>query len=135
MSDKKIREVQEGLEDIIGGDVLDNKVLDPDVGKEEKTKKPRRYQVILHNNDYVNGFAVAAVLSNVFGMDEDQGMNLMRSVHLNGKGVVMVTTKDIAETKIDEAQSMLYELGAFAEGFEEGFVIFSMEPEDDGEED
>ncbi|MDX1795423.1 MAG: ATP-dependent Clp protease adapter ClpS [Hydrogenovibrio sp.] len=63
-------------------------------------KPPRRYQVVLLNDDYTPMDFVVEVLQRFFGMDEAKAVNVMMSVHSQGKGVCGVYSKEVAEMKV-----------------------------------
>jgi ATP-dependent Clp protease adaptor protein ClpS len=74
---------------------------DGDVQLEERvrTKQPRRYQVVLHNDDYTTMEFVVHVLVKFFRKDETSATQIMLQVHHKGYGIVDVFTRDVAETK------------------------------------
>ena len=73
-------------------------------GKAElKTEKPRLHKVILVNDDYTPREFVILVLKAVFRMTEDRSHLVMLTAHQKGSCVVAVFTKDVAETKANEA--------------------------------
>jgi ATP-dependent Clp protease adaptor protein ClpS len=65
----------------------------------KKTQRPRRYQVIFHNDDYTTMEFVVHVLMKFFGKSETESTHIMLNVHHKGYGVVDVFPRDIAETK------------------------------------
>lgn len=75
---------------------------------EQKTKRPKLYRVVMHNDDYTTQEFVVHVLIHYFRKDPTEATALMLAVHTKGKAVVGIYTKDIAETKcqqvIDEAR-------------------------------
>jgi ATP-dependent Clp protease adaptor protein ClpS len=66
----------------------------------QKTKKPRRYVVIMHNDDYTTQEFVVYVLVRYFHKSSDEANRLMVMVHTQGKAIVGFYTRDIAETKV-----------------------------------
>jgi ATP-dependent Clp protease adaptor protein ClpS len=74
--------------------------------RERKIDKPRRYKVILHNDDYTTMEFVVQILMKFFHRSETEATHIMLSVHHRGHGVAGVYTKDVAETKV--AQVMEY---------------------------
>lgn len=66
----------------------------------QKTKKPRRYVVIMHNDDYTTQEFVVYVLVRFFHKSADDANRLMVMVHTQGKALVGSYTRDIAETKV-----------------------------------
>jgi ATP-dependent Clp protease adaptor protein ClpS len=65
-----------------------------------KLKPPKRYKVILINDDYTPMEFVVQILQSFFMMDHEKAVQVMLAVHTKGKGVCGVFTRDIAETKV-----------------------------------
>jgi ATP-dependent Clp protease adaptor protein ClpS len=87
-----------------------------------KTHQPRRYKVILLNDDYTPEEFVVSVLRKVFRLTTDQASRVIISAHMKGSCVVVVLSKDIAETKAQEANEMEKQ---------EGYPLeFTTEPEE-----
>jgi len=78
-------------------EVLDQHLLSQ--ASKPELKRPRRYKVIILNDDYTPMEFVVEVLTNFFGMNEVKATQIMLEVHKKGKGLCGVYTKDIAETK------------------------------------
>lgn len=72
--------------------------------KKSKTKKPKRYKVIFHNDDYTTMEFVIYVLEAVFHKSSGEAAQIMLDVHKNGSGIAGVYTFSVAETRV--AQSM-----------------------------
>lgn len=70
--------------------------------KRPKTQKPRRYKVLLHNDDYTTQVFVVGVLVKFFHKTETEATHIMLSVHHKGHGVAGVYPRDVAETKVDQ---------------------------------
>jgi ATP-dependent Clp protease adaptor protein ClpS len=83
-----------------------------DVATDEKirTKTPRQYKVVLHNDNYTTMEFVVVVLMRFFRKSETEATHVMLTVHHRGSGVAGVYSKDVAETKI-------HEVCGFAEDF------------------
>ncbi len=62
-------------------------------------KEPRRFNVILLNDDYTPMEFVVDVLERFFSMDREKATRIMLNVHTKGKGICGTFTRDIAETK------------------------------------
>jgi ATP-dependent Clp protease adaptor protein ClpS len=82
-----------------------------DVKERRKTKKPRMYKVLLHNDDYTTMEFVVWLLVEVFRRSNTEATAIMLHVHHKGVGVCGVYTKDIAETKVDQATRHAREQG------------------------
>lgn len=65
-----------------------------------KLKQPRKYKVVLLNDDYTPMEFVVDVLKHFFHLSEELATQIMLQVHIVGKGVCGVFTHDIAETKV-----------------------------------
>ncbi|HRD70922.1 MAG: ATP-dependent Clp protease adapter ClpS [Legionella sp.] len=63
-------------------------------------KLPRKFKVVLLNDDYTPMDFVVEVLRHFFHLNEEIAVQVMLQVHLQGKGVCGVFTRDIAETKV-----------------------------------
>ena len=72
---------------------------DVELAERVRTKQPRRYQVVLHNDDYTTMEFVVHILVKFFRKDETSATQIMLHVHHKGYGVVDTFTRDVAETK------------------------------------
>lgn len=63
-------------------------------------KEPKKYRVILLNDDYTPMEFVVDVLKRFFYLSEDVAVQIMIQIHMRGQGVCGVFTHDIAETKV-----------------------------------
>ena len=68
----------------------------------EEVKRPSRYKVLLHNDDYTTMEFVIFVLQKYFGKNLDQAQGIMMKVHKEGTGVCGIYTHEIAETKVSQ---------------------------------
>jgi len=75
----------------------------------EKLKRPRRFKVLLHNDDYTTMEFVVWVLQTVFHHDETTATEIMLHVHRNGIGVAGVYSHEIAETRVKQVESLARE--------------------------
>ena len=66
---------------------------------EQKTQKPRRYRVLIHNDDFTPMPWVVALVQHVFRKNESDAMRITMQVHEQGIAVAGVYTHEIAETK------------------------------------
>ncbi|THB62958.1 MAG: ATP-dependent Clp protease adapter ClpS [Gammaproteobacteria bacterium] len=65
-------------------------------------KRPRKFKVVLLNDDFTPMDFVVDVLMNFFSMDEARATRVMMQVHIQGKGICGVFSREIAETKADQ---------------------------------
>lgn len=73
---------------------------------EHKLKKPRRYRVLLHNDDYTTMDFVMMVLMNIFHHNETEAMRIMLKVHHEGIGVAGIYSFEVAETKANKTMEL-----------------------------
>ena len=81
----------------------------------EKTKidirEPKRYRVIMHNDDFTSMEFVVEILIDIFRKEEAEAQRLMLMVHESGKAAVGMYPYDIAVTKVREATTRAKENG------------------------
>ena len=65
-----------------------------------EVSEPKRYMVILVNDDFTPMEFVVEILRLFFNLDEETATRIMLNVHTKGKGVCGIFSKDIAETKV-----------------------------------
>lgn len=65
-----------------------------------KLMPPKKYKVVLMNDDFTPMEFVVQVLQSFFRLDREAAVQVMMSVHTKGKGICGVFSKDIAETKV-----------------------------------
>jgi len=80
--------------------------------KKSKVKRPRRYKVLLHNDDYTTMELVVHILTEVFHKQRAEAVHIMLTVHHKGMGVAGVYDRDTAETKVQAAMEIAQENGA-----------------------
>ncbi len=69
---------------------------------ETRTERPRRFRVLLHNDDYTTMEFVVEVLLRYFDKSPEEATRLMLQVHQQGVAVAGVYPREIAETKVAE---------------------------------
>ena len=74
-------------------------------------KEPRRYKVIIHNDDFTTMEFVVEVLKTVFYLSNEKAEELMLQVHHANKAVAGLYTYDIAVSKANKAINMAREKG------------------------
>ena len=70
-----------------------------------KVKRPRRFSVLFHNDDYTTMEFVVSVLMKFFHKTETEATQIMLTVHHKGYAVAGTFTRDIAETKAAHVSS------------------------------
>ena len=74
-------------------------------------REPRRYKVLIHNDDFTTMDFVVQVLREVFYLSEENAQALMLQVHHSDRAVVGIYTYDIAVSKMQKATNMARENG------------------------
>jgi len=74
-------------------------------------REPRRFRVLLHNDDYTTMEFVIEVLISIFRKSPDEAMNIMISVHEKGLGSCGVYTEEVAETKVAQVHDRARKAG------------------------
>ncbi len=99
---------------------------DEELGLEErrKTRRPRKWRVVLHNDDFTTMEFVVHVLVTHFRKSAAEAVQVMLQIHRKGVGVAGVYSREVAETKVaevmDEARANGMPLKVTAEPEEEG---------------
>lgn len=70
------------------------------VEPKRKTARPKRFRVLLFNDDYTTMEFVVHVLESVFRKSPSEAVQIMLKVHKEGRGIAGIYPKDVAETKI-----------------------------------
>src|SRR6186997_1325815 len=97
-------------------------LVKPKTKVKAKTQKPPLYKVILLNDDYTPREFVVLVLKTVFRMNETRAYGVMMTAHRKGSCVIAVYSRDVAETKAQEATEL---------GRSKGYPLsFTTEPEE-----
>jgi ATP-dependent Clp protease adaptor protein ClpS len=84
---------------------------DLEVAERPRTRRPRRYQVVLHNDDYTSMEFVVEVLMRFFRKDITEAQHIMLHVHHKGYGIVDTFPRDVAETKAQQVMDFAKEHG------------------------
>lgn len=86
-------------------------------------REPRRYKVIIYNDDFTTMEFVVMILKQVFFKSEEEAQTLMLQVHHSDKAVVGIYSYDIAVSKVNKATNM-----ARGKGYP---LRLTVEPEED----
>lgn len=82
-----------------------------EVKERTRLKKPRKYKVLIHNDDYTTMEFVVYVLQVVFHHSSASASRIMLHIHKAGIGVAGVYTRDIAETRVEQVMQLAREAG------------------------
>lgn len=74
--------------------------IDLEIINEISVKHPKKYKVLLLNDDYTSMEFVIDVLMTIFHKSYQEAQDIMLEVHEKNKGVCGVYTNEIAETKV-----------------------------------
>jgi ATP-dependent Clp protease adaptor protein ClpS len=83
----------------------------PETITKTKPEPPKKYKVILLNDDYTPREFVVKVLRAVFRIGGQTAYTIMYTAHTKGACVVCVYPRDVAETKTLEANDLAREAG------------------------
>lgn len=72
-------------------------------------REPRRYKVIIYNDDFTTMEFVVTILTTVFYKSEAEAEALMLKVHHSDKAVVGIYSYDVAMSKVNKATLMARE--------------------------
>ncbi|MBN9409312.1 MAG: ATP-dependent Clp protease adapter ClpS [Burkholderiales bacterium] len=67
----------------------------------QKTQPPQMYQVLMLNDDFTPMEFVVMVLQEYFHKDRETATQIMLKIHLDGRGVCGVYSRDVAATKVN----------------------------------
>ena len=82
-------------------------------------KEPRKYNVLILNDDFTTFEFVIMVVMTVFGKTEAEAENIAETTHIHQKATVGSYTLDIARSKVAKAVKM-----ARSEGYPLKFEIY-----------
>jgi len=72
------------------------------INSKPKLKKPKKYQVILLNDDFTQMEFVVQVLMIFFNKGSEAANALMLKIHVEGEAVCGVYSYDVAQTKVTQ---------------------------------
>lgn len=81
------------------------------VSDEHEVREPRKYKVVLLNDDYTTMDFVVEILMHVFNKSETEATLIMIAVHNEGKGVCGVYPEEVAETKVETVHRLARRAG------------------------
>jgi ATP-dependent Clp protease adaptor protein ClpS len=68
----------------------------------DKVKPPQMYQVLMLNDDFTPMEFVVVVIQEFFSKDRESATQIMLKIHLDGKAVCGVYSRDVAATKVEQ---------------------------------
>lgn len=83
-----------------------DELTDLDVLVEPELEEPPMFAVIMYNDDYTPMDFVVSVLQSQFYHTHDTAVNLMLTIHHQGKATVGIYPRDIAETKAQAVNAL-----------------------------
>ena len=74
--------------------------------KKEELREPKKFKVIILNDDYTPMEFVVGVLTMFFNKTIDEADAITTEIHKNGKGIAGIYPLEIAETKLRQAMKL-----------------------------
>ena len=76
-----------------------------------KIQPPQMHQVVMLNDDFTPMEFVVLVIQEFFGKDRETATQIMLKIHLDGRGVCGVYSRDVAATKVDQVMGAARDAG------------------------
>lgn len=76
-----------------------------------RLQEPRKYNVILHNDDFTTMEFVVKILTTIFSKSEAEANILMLKVHKEGQAIAGTYSLDIAQSKAQKATALARQEG------------------------
>ena len=80
-------------------------LLERNTASQEKPKRPPMWRAVLINDDETPAEFVIHILLNVFVLPAAEAGRIMMRAHQNGRAVVVITTREVVETKVTQANA------------------------------
>lgn len=77
----------------------------------QKTKPPQMHQVVMLNDDYTPMEFVVVVLQEFFHKDREAATQIMLKIHLDGRAVCGVYSRDVAASKVEQVLEAAHQAG------------------------
>ncbi|WP_423456407.1 ATP-dependent Clp protease adapter ClpS [Ottowia sp. VDI28] len=77
----------------------------------QKVKPPQMHQVVMLNDDFTPMEFVVVVIQEFFNKDRETATQIMLKIHLDGRGVCGVYSRDVAATKVDQVMDAARQAG------------------------
>ncbi len=77
-----------------------------DISLDDKVRveEPKKYRVLLHNDDYTTMEFVVMILEDIFNKSTAEAQEIMLKVHEEGRGVCGIYCYEVAETKAQKVE-------------------------------
>lgn len=85
---------------------IENPVLEKKETVIRKFKEPKKYKVVVLNDDYTPMEFVVAMFITIFRKDQNEAINLTVKIHNEGRAIAGIFPYEIAEQKIFDATQM-----------------------------
>ena len=85
--------------------------LEIELDSDLEVVEPKKYKVLLLNDNYSTMDFVIDVLAKVFRKTDDQATQIMLNIHNNGRDICGVYTHEIASTKVAQVKTLAREKG------------------------
>ncbi|HHO54589.1 MAG TPA: ATP-dependent Clp protease adapter ClpS [Deltaproteobacteria bacterium] len=82
-----------------------------DVLTRDRVEEPKKFKVILLNDDYTTMEFVVWVLVNVFHHTQAQATRIMLHIHNQGVGVAGIYSREVAETRVAQVEQVAKDAG------------------------
>ncbi len=77
----------------------------------QKARPPNMFQVVMLNDDYTPMEFVVIVIQEFFSKDLETATQIMLKIHLDGRAVCGVYSRDVAATKVDQVMDAASKAG------------------------
>ncbi len=77
----------------------------------QKVKPPQMHQVVMLNDDFTPMEFVVVVIQEFFNKDRETATQIMLKIHLDGRAVCGVYSRDVAATKVDQVMDAARQSG------------------------
>src|SRR6188768_936328 len=77
----------------------------------QKTAPPQMFQVVMLNDDYTPMEFVVVVIQEFFNKDRETATQIMLKIHLDGRAVCGVYSRDMAATKVNQVMEAAHQAG------------------------
>ena len=77
----------------------------------QKTAPPQMFQVVMLNDDYTPMEFVIVVIQEFFNKDRETATQIMLKIHLDGRGICGVYSRDMAATKVNQVMEAAHQAG------------------------